>query len=85
MNLFLNQFLNPRYQFSKNRTTFWVESSHQNRSNPSNRRESHGNQSRGNKSDANESSNNATNNRNQTKSKKPNRKSKGNSNQMEVD
>ncbi|XP_055317953.1 ribonuclease P protein subunit p25-like protein isoform X2 [Sitodiplosis mosellana] len=71
----------PGYQFSKNKTTFWVESNH-NRSNNSNRRESQGNQPlRANRSDANEPSNN----QNQQKPKKPNRKPKGNSNQMEVD
>ncbi|XP_031638635.1 ribonuclease P protein subunit p25-like protein [Contarinia nasturtii] len=69
----------PGYQFSKNRTTFWVESSHP----TSNRREPHGNQFKGNKSDV--SSNPAATNRNQSKSKRPNRKPKGNSNQMEVD
>lgn len=64
-----------RYQFSKNRTTFWVESQ-QSRSSNGNRREPHGNQLR----DSNES----TSNRNQNKSKKPNRKPKANSNQMDI-
>lgn len=57
-----------------------MESQH-NRPNNLNRRESHGNQLRGNRSDLNESSNN----RNQQKTKKPNRKPKPNSNQMEID
>lgn len=71
-----------RYQFSKNKTTFWMESTKSTRPTASNRRDNNAGQFKRNKSETNESS---SNNRNQSKQNKFNRKSKGNSTQMEVD
>lgn len=72
-----------RYQFSKNKTTFWMETTKPTRPTASNRRDNNAGQFKRNKSETNESTSN--NNRNQSRQNKFNRKSKGNSTQMEVD
>lgn len=77
----MNGCFRLRYQYSKNRTTFWMESNSSHRQSTSNRRDMPGNQSTTSKSNARESTSSGS----QTKQKKFNRKFKGNSMQMETD
>lgn len=73
-----------RYQFSKNKTTFWSDLNQPTRPSTSNQRNSHGNHSKGNR---NFNSNDTSTNRQQTREKNSNKskKFKSNAKRMEVD